>query len=53
MEEQLRAIFRAADNRPIKVMFPMVSTVEEFIGAREFAVKTAKKHDLDISNRTL
>ena len=50
MEEQLHAIFRAADKRPLKVMFPMVSTVEEFIGAREFAVKTAKKHDLDISN---
>ncbi|BAF73178.1 HPr family phosphocarrier protein [Sulfurovum sp. NBC37-1] len=49
MEEQLHAIFLAANGRPLKVMFPMVSTVEEFMEAKEFALQTAKKHNIDVS----
>jgi len=50
IEEQLHAIFTAANNKTIKVMFPMVSTVEEFSKAKQFAKKTAEKHQIDISN---
>jgi phosphocarrier protein FPr len=50
MEEQLHAIFLAAKNRPIKIMFPMVSTVEEFNETKHFARNVAKEHQLDISN---
>ena len=32
---QLRALIRAAGNRPLRLMFPMVSTAEEFVIARE------------------
>ena len=50
MEEQLHAMFVAAKNRNIKIMFPMVSSVEEFVDAKIFAEEIAKKHQLDISN---
>jgi len=50
MEEQIHAIFAASKNRPIKIMFPMVSSVEEFNEAKIFAQKIAKKHQIDISN---
>ena len=49
MEEQLHAIFVAAKNRSIKIMFPMVSSVEEFNEAKTFAQEVAKKHQIDIS----
>jgi len=50
LEEQLHAIFLAAQNRPIKIMFPMVSTVEEFTKTKSFAQNVAKKHQIDISH---
>ncbi len=50
LEEQLHAIFLAAGNKPIKIMFPMVSSVEEFIQTKSFAQNVAKKYQLDISN---
>ena len=50
LEEQLHAIFLAANNKPIKIMFPMVSTVEEFRKAKAFAQNIAEKYVLDISN---
>jgi phosphocarrier protein FPr len=50
LEEQLYAIFRAAENRSIKIMFPMVSSVEEFNQAKSFAKNVAKKYQVDISN---
>ncbi len=50
LEEQLHAIFLAADNKPIKIMFPMVSSVEEFTQTKSFAQDVAKKYQLDISN---
>ena len=49
MEEHLHAIFVAAKNRPVKVMFPMVSTVEEFNKAKHFAQEIAKKYHIDIA----
>jgi phosphocarrier protein FPr len=50
LEEQLHAIFMAAGNKPIKIMFPMVSSVEEFIQTKSFAQDVAKKYQLDISH---
>jgi len=50
LEEQLHAIFLAAQNRPIKIMFPMVSSVEEFTKTKSFAQNVAKKHQFDISH---
>lgn len=50
LEAQLHAIFLAANSKKIKVMFPMVSTVQEFIEAKTFAQNVATKHALDISN---
>ncbi len=34
MESQLRALLRAADNRPLRIMFPMVGSVAEWRQAR-------------------
>jgi multiphosphoryl transfer protein len=34
---QLRAVFRAAQTGPIKIMFPMIATLEEFQQARQLA----------------
>jgi phosphocarrier protein FPr len=50
LEEQLHAIFLAAGNKPIKIMFPMVSSVDEFIQTKSFAQDVAQKYQLDISN---
>ena len=50
LEEQLYAIFLAAENKPIKIMFPMVSSIEEFRQTKSFALGVAKKYQLDISN---
>ncbi len=40
---QLRALLKAAEGRPLKIMFPMVATVHEFIQAREI-VDREKAH---------
>lgn len=50
LEEQLHAIFMAAGEKPIKIMFPMVSTVEEFTQTKSFAQDVAQKYHLDISH---
>lgn len=50
IEEQLHAIFVAAQKKPIKIMFPMVAQVEEFSEAKAFAYHIAQKHKLDISS---
>ena len=49
MAEQLQAIFLASQNRTLKIMFPMISSVEEFNEAKHFAQEVAKKHHLDTS----
>lgn len=35
MEAQLRALLRSADNRPLRIMFPMVGSVDEWHAARD------------------
>jgi len=50
IEEQLRAIFDAAEGKPLKVMFPMVATPDEFLSAKTFAKEVAKKHQCNIDN---
>jgi phosphocarrier protein FPr len=50
IKEQLQAIFLASQTKAIKIMFPMVSSVEEFVEAKAFAQEVAKKYDLDISS---
>jgi len=49
MAEQLQAIFLASKNRALKIMFPMISSVEEFNEAKHFAQEIANKHQLDIA----
>lgn len=49
MAEQLQAIFFASKNRSLKIMFPMISSVEEFNEAKHFAQEVANKHQLDIA----
>ena len=50
MQEQLIAIFTAAQNRKIKVMFPMVSSVVEFTEVKTLAQKLAHEKGIEISN---
>ncbi|WP_309497377.1 HPr family phosphocarrier protein [Sulfurovum sp.] len=50
MQEQLLAILTAAQNRKIKVMFPMVSSVSEFIEVKTLAQKLALEKSIEISN---
>jgi phosphocarrier protein FPr len=49
MEEQLHAIFIASQGKKIKIMFPMVSSVEEFNKAKSFAQNVAQKNGIDIA----
>jgi phosphocarrier protein FPr len=41
METQLRALMRAADSRPLRIMFPMVGSVSEWRQARDMARRVA------------
>ena len=50
LEEQLHAIFKASKSKPIKIMFPMISTVEEFNDTKSFAIDVAKKYAINISH---
>ena len=52
-KEQLLAIFKAVDSmssnkKIIKIMFPMVSTPQEFIDAKNIAQTIAKENNIDI-----
>ncbi len=49
-ETQLLAIYRAAQNRAIRIMFPMVDTPERFEEAKAFALETARRHKEEISH---
>lgn len=50
LERQLHAIFLATQDRQVKVMFPMVSSVEEFVHAKTFAHNVAKKYAISIDH---
>ncbi len=50
MQEQLLAILTAAENRKIKVMFPMVSSVLEFTEVKTLAQQLAQEQDIEINN---
>ncbi|MDD3774702.1 MAG: HPr family phosphocarrier protein [Sulfurovaceae bacterium] len=49
MEEQLLAILKAKQNGELKVMFPMVATVDEFNYAKSVAHALASKHSVSLS----
>lgn len=44
---QLRAIYRAAMGGPIKIMFPMIATLEELIAAKAIAEDVRKEMNAD------
>jgi phosphocarrier protein FPr len=44
---QLRAIYRASKHGPIKIMFPMVSTVEDLTAAQDFAEQARQEVGAD------
>ncbi|MDY0195425.1 MAG: HPr family phosphocarrier protein, partial [Sulfurovaceae bacterium] len=50
MEEQLLAILKAKQNGELKIMFPMVSTVEEFNYAKGVAHALAAKHAISLDD---
>jgi len=53
-KEQLLAIYRAVGsvtpNKTIKIMFPMVSNIEEFIQAKEIAQNVAKENKINTTH---
>ncbi len=54
-KEQLLSIFKAvgvtmSHKKTIKIMFPMVSSTQEFIEAKKIAKEVAKENKLDINN---
>lgn len=48
--EQLLAILKASRKKDLKIMFPMVATVDEFIEAKELAVFIAKENSVSLDN---
>ena len=50
LQTQLLSIYQASSGKSIKIMFPMITTVDEFIQAKQFATNIAKEHDMDISH---
>jgi multiphosphoryl transfer protein len=43
---QLRAIYRASTTGPIKIMFPMISILEDLVAAKELAEQVRKELDV-------
>lgn len=51
---QLRALIRASDGRPLRIMFPMIATADEFIRARgvlDREIKRAKDRSQSVPER--
>lgn len=51
MEAQLRALLRAADHRPLRIMFPMVGSVEEWRQARDMTERL--RRDIPVADLQL
>lgn len=49
IKEQLLAILLAKCSCEVKIMFPMVSTVDEFIYAKSIAINIANEHNIDLN----
>ena len=54
-KEQLLAIYEAMEQlmpspKTIKIMFPMISTLQEFIQAKEIALHVAQQHHINLNN---
>jgi phosphocarrier protein FPr len=54
-QEQILAIYEAITlvmpaPKTFKIMFPMVSTIEEFIQAKEMALTVARQHNVNLNN---
>ncbi|MBS7663897.1 phosphoenolpyruvate--protein phosphotransferase [Pseudomonas lalucatii] len=47
LETQLRALLAAAEGRPLRIMFPMVGTVEEWRAARDLTLRLRQEIPLD------
>ncbi|MFW9267847.1 phosphoenolpyruvate--protein phosphotransferase [Pseudomonas sp. R4-84] len=43
MEAQLRALLRSADNRPLRIMFPMVGSIDEWRQARDMTERLRRE----------
>ncbi len=43
LETQLRALMRAAEDRPMRIMFPMVGSVDEWRQARDIALRVREE----------
>jgi phosphocarrier protein FPr len=44
---QLRAIYRASKHGPVKIMFPMISTLEDLTAAQDFAEQARREVDTE------
>ncbi|WP_040261719.1 phosphoenolpyruvate--protein phosphotransferase [Pseudomonas massiliensis] len=47
METQLRALLRAGQGRPLRIMFPMVATVEEWRQGRDMLERLRQAHPVE------
>ncbi|MEM1431668.1 MAG: phosphoenolpyruvate--protein phosphotransferase [Pseudomonadota bacterium] len=45
MRMQLQALIRAADGRPLTVMFPFIAQLDEFLGARDMVFKELDREE--------
>lgn len=50
ISKQLEAILIASKGKKVKIMFPMVATVDEFLDGKNLAIELSKKLNIDCSN---